>query len=605
MNLHRTSILAPAILLVATTLQPAFAGDSAIFEKPVRLEADGKIIDTGNMAGHSGPTVADVDGDGIPDLVVGDFSGQFRVYPNLARTGPPRLGPMKYLMAGDVPAKVHIYCCIGSSPLFADFNGDGRLDLISGSYDPGACYLFRGLGNGQYAPRETLVDKHNKPLLRVPNQQQVYESFGSWPALVDWDNDGDLDLLVGGFDGIIHVFLNEGTRKTPQFDGTNFKVQADGNELKVPGHAAPVVVDWDGDGRWDIVCGCEAGSVYFFRNIGTPAAPMFAAPVTLVEGHQGTGFDEFREIGQEAIPGIRSQIAAVDYDRDGHVDLLLGDFCLTLSPKPGLSGAQRKEMNSLLERRAQITKSLKAKFAELQSEFKQKYPGGLAFSKEGDAWWSKGYEAMRGSQAHRDLERASAEIESNLKPLLETPPRQRWIHPPTTCHGYVWFYRRKPDAPAYSSGTVAETAKTAPSGSLEKPTEREPVVASLSIDPTHSKPGDVVAVTVTVKIGRGWHINAVSETREFAIPTKLELNLPSGLATAGDWEIPKPDLVLADTGPVYTGHVRFTRPLKVDSTVQAGKLELVCKFDYQACDEHRCLRPTSKTLRVPFEVHAN
>ncbi len=270
MNLRRTSIAAAAILLVAGSLQPAFAGDSAIFEKPVRLEADGKIIDTGNRLGHSGPTMADVDGDGIPDLVVGDFSGQFRVYPNLVRTGMPRLGPMKYLMAGGVPAKVPIYCCIGSSPLFVDFDGDGRLDLISGSYDPGACYLFLGLGHGQFAARETLLDKHNKLLLREPNQQQVYQSFGSWPALVDWDNDGDLDLLVGGFDGTIRIFLNEGTRTDPQFAGTNFKVQAAGKDVQVPdGHAAPVVVDWDGDGRWDILCGCARGSVYFYRNIGT------------------------------------------------------------------------------------------------------------------------------------------------------------------------------------------------------------------------------------------------------------------------------------------------------------------------------------------------
>jgi DsbC/DsbD-like thiol-disulfide interchange protein len=107
-----------------------------------------------------------------------------------------------------------------------------------------------------------------------------------------------------------------------------------------------------------------------------------------------------------------------------------------------------------------------------------------------------------------------------------------------------------------------------------------------------------------VKIARDWHINAISDTREFAIPTKLDLTLPSGMATAGAWDIPKPDVALADSGPAYMGEVRFTRPLKVDSSSQAGKLELVCKVSYQACDEHRCLRPTSKTLQVPLQIQA-
>jgi hypothetical protein len=602
---HQTWILAPAILLVATSLQPAFAGDPSIFEKPVRLEADEKIIDTGDHLGHSGPTVADVDGDGIPDLVVGDFSGQFRVYRNLARTGPPRLGPMSYLMAGGGRAKVPIYCCIGSSPLFADFDGDGRPDLISGSYDPGACYLFRGLGNSQFAARETLVNKHNKPLLRDPNQQQVYQSFGSWPALVDWDNDGDLDLLVGGFDGTIRIFLNEGTRTEPEFASTNFKVRAEGKDVQVPdGHAAPVVVDWDGDGRWDILCGCARGSVYFYRNIGTRAAPKFAAPVTLVEEHQGTGYSEFRELGQEPVPGIRSQIAAVDYDRDGRVDLLLGDFCTTLTPKAGLTATQRSEITAIFKRQAEIAKVHKAIFAALVKEFEKKYPGNLAFSKEGDAWWTKAYQRMQKSQESEDLKRESADLESKLTPLIETPPNQRWLNGPSTCHGYVWLYRRKPDAPTSSPGTVAETAKTAPESALDEPTAREPVAASLSVEPTHAKPGEAITVSVTVKIARDWHINAISDTREFAIPTKLDLTLPSGMATAGAWDIPKPDVALADSGPAYMGEVRFTRPLKVDSSSQAGKLELVCKVSYQACDEHRCLRPTSKTLQVPLQIQA-
>jgi hypothetical protein len=51
-----------------------------------------------------------------------------------------------------------------------DFDADGIDDLISGSYDPGEIYLFRGEGKGKFKARETITDKSGKPVLRKPNQ---------------------------------------------------------------------------------------------------------------------------------------------------------------------------------------------------------------------------------------------------------------------------------------------------------------------------------------------------------------------------------------------------------------------------------------------------
>ncbi len=85
-------------------------------------------------------------------------------------------------MAGGVEAQVEIYCCMGSSPTFADFDGDGTLDLLSGSYDPGECYWFRGLGQGQFAARETIVDSSGIPVSRNPAERP-----GGSPVMLDWD----------------------------------------------------------------------------------------------------------------------------------------------------------------------------------------------------------------------------------------------------------------------------------------------------------------------------------------------------------------------------------------------------------------------------------
>jgi hypothetical protein len=82
---------------------------TGIFEPPTRLSAADGVIDSGASWGHSGPWVEDVDGDGRRELVVGDFSGLFRVYRNQGTNGQPRYAAAVDLQAGGVAAKVPIY----------------------------------------------------------------------------------------------------------------------------------------------------------------------------------------------------------------------------------------------------------------------------------------------------------------------------------------------------------------------------------------------------------------------------------------------------------------------------------------------------------------
>jgi hypothetical protein len=80
-----------------------------LFESPVRLAADDGIIDRGDAWGHAGPWVEDVNGDGVRDLIVGDFSGLFAVYKNVGSNREPRYAKAVTLQAGGVDAKVPIY----------------------------------------------------------------------------------------------------------------------------------------------------------------------------------------------------------------------------------------------------------------------------------------------------------------------------------------------------------------------------------------------------------------------------------------------------------------------------------------------------------------
>ncbi|MFO0843915.1 MAG: hypothetical protein U0797_16215, partial [Gemmataceae bacterium] len=76
---------------------------------PVRLRAADGVIDSGPSWGHCGPWVHDVDGDGVRDLVVGDFSGLFRFYRNEGTDQKPRYARAVNLKAGGEDAKVPIY----------------------------------------------------------------------------------------------------------------------------------------------------------------------------------------------------------------------------------------------------------------------------------------------------------------------------------------------------------------------------------------------------------------------------------------------------------------------------------------------------------------
>jgi hypothetical protein len=83
--------------------------EADLFHAPVRLTAVDGVVDSGTSWGHSSPWVADIDGDGINDLLVGDFSGLFRFYRNEGTNEQPRYAKAVNLQAGGVDAKVPIY----------------------------------------------------------------------------------------------------------------------------------------------------------------------------------------------------------------------------------------------------------------------------------------------------------------------------------------------------------------------------------------------------------------------------------------------------------------------------------------------------------------
>ena len=119
-------------------------------------------------------------------------------------------------MAGDRPVETFGW----PSPNFADFDGDGDLDLLCGEFLDGFTY-FENVGTRReprYAPGRRLKAPDGTPL--VMDLQMIT------PTAIDWDGDGDLDLIVGDEDGRVALVENTGkladrTAAVPRRRGTS------------------------------------------------------------------------------------------------------------------------------------------------------------------------------------------------------------------------------------------------------------------------------------------------------------------------------------------------------------------------------------------------
>jgi len=140
--------------------------------------------------------------------------------------------------------------------------------------------LFRGSEEGKYEKVQQILDKSGQPVVHHPKEFAKYTklkddvaadnddlimarvaSFGSWVTPVDWESDGDLDLLIRSFGGELFLRVNEGTRSKPVYGTESVQIEVDGKPLKVYAHANPVVADWNADGVWDLVVSSGDGSV--------------------------------------------------------------------------------------------------------------------------------------------------------------------------------------------------------------------------------------------------------------------------------------------------------------------------------------------------------
>ncbi|MGA2742533.1 MAG: VCBS repeat-containing protein, partial [Bryobacteraceae bacterium] len=260
-------------------------------------------------------TIADFNGDGLPDVaVVSTSTNSLIVFLN---TGAGKFREGKAINAGLSPAAVvagdfngdgkqdlavvsleglgillgngdgtfqplaNIRDAFGNALAVGDFNGDGNLDLVVGYTQFNTLDLLLGNGDGTF-----------QPILNVPAASNAIAL-----AVADLNSDGHADLVVAtGADGEIVTILGNGngTFGAPSL-------------FSVPGATGLAVGDFNGDGNVDVACATLVNG---------------SAAVVLLLGEGNGQLGSPASIVSEGNPTGIATVTAADLNGDGHLDLV-------------------------------------------------------------------------------------------------------------------------------------------------------------------------------------------------------------------------------------------------------------------------------------------
>ena len=185
-----------------------------------------------------------------------------------------------------------------------DFNNDGILDIVVGDRN-GYVNYFRGTATGVLT---------TEPDIKA-NGTTIDVGYSSAPVIVDWNEDGLLDLILGqesSSTGSVRLYLNSGTPENHAFTTYSW-IQSGSSNIKWS-RCTPQVFDLNQDGKKDLICGENTAKLVYYENVGTNYSPEFS------------GYEYLESNGTDIDLYYGSRLWLNDWDEDGLPDLLVSDY---------------------------------------------------------------------------------------------------------------------------------------------------------------------------------------------------------------------------------------------------------------------------------------
>jgi hypothetical protein len=307
-----------------------------------------------------------------------------------------------------------------------DLDGDGIGDILTGCFS-GELYFFKGKGCGEFAA----------PVQLQRDGKDINLGPSSTVFAADWRGTGRLDLLVGNMQGDVYLIPNDGTKSQPAYGAPRqLEVGRPANNAPHRGDSHPVVADWDSDGLLDLIVGWSDGSVVWYRNIGSRTEPKLAPGITLVQRAPRPNYDDNAPSSRDHKPGLRAKVCVVDWNGDGYLDLLVGDFGGIYGERPKLSDEDKKAEEAANCKMQELQKKMQPFYDEYTKRLKSSVKGDHSPAARRERQ-KKALEVLNQSE-FQELQREMQKVTETVRKFRRPPIHQ----------GHVWLYLRKPPAAA-------------------------------------------------------------------------------------------------------------------------------------------------------------